>query len=476
VFDRAMEVSLNAKVDIRSQDAPRRARKGKRSALISREAIHELLKKGIWFYFLLLIFEGALRKWVLPGLAAPLLIVRDPVAIWLLYTAWRYDELPLNNYIIAMTGITVFSFFTAITIGHGNMVVAIYGARIFLFHFPLIFLIGRIFNRDDVLKLGNLMLWISIPMLLLIALQFYSPQSSFVNRGLGGDAAGGGFSGALGYFRPPGTFSFTTGNTQFFGLVSVFVIYFLLNPMYTKMPLLLGATICVLCAIPLSISRSLFLQVLLSAAFAGVSIVRKPKYLGRMIIAILAVILLGAILSKLSFFSKAIDALTNRFEVASDSEGSIQDSFANRMFAGFFEQYQSSDLPFFGLGLGMGTNVGAQLLVGNNQIFLISEGEWGRLVGEMGILLGVSAIVIRINLCLRFVVESYKRLLRSDLLPWMLLSICFQLVAQGQWAQPTTLGFAIVLGGLSIASLNYPTATYRPNANLSPQINEPPTV
>ena len=39
------------------------------------------LKIGIWIYFYLLIFEGALRKWFLPSLATPLLVVRDPVAL-----------------------------------------------------------------------------------------------------------------------------------------------------------------------------------------------------------------------------------------------------------------------------------------------------------------------------------------------------------------------------------------------------------
>ncbi len=35
----------------------------------------QLLKSGIWAYFLLLIFEGAIRKWIFPGLATPLLCV-----------------------------------------------------------------------------------------------------------------------------------------------------------------------------------------------------------------------------------------------------------------------------------------------------------------------------------------------------------------------------------------------------------------
>ena len=37
----------------------------------------ENLKRLIWVYFILLVFEGALRKWFLPGLSTPLLIVRD---------------------------------------------------------------------------------------------------------------------------------------------------------------------------------------------------------------------------------------------------------------------------------------------------------------------------------------------------------------------------------------------------------------
>ena len=88
------------------------------------------------------------------------------------------------------------------------------------------FAIGAIFTVDDVIKVGKVTLWISIPMAVLIGLQFYSPQSAWVNRGVGGDESGAGFTGALGYFRPPGTFSFTNGNAFFFALVSHVCILF----------------------------------------------------------------------------------------------------------------------------------------------------------------------------------------------------------------------------------------------------------
>ena len=55
------------------------------------------IKKLIWLYFILLLFEGALRKWFLPGLSQGLLIVRDPIAIWIYYTAYNKGVLSLDN-------------------------------------------------------------------------------------------------------------------------------------------------------------------------------------------------------------------------------------------------------------------------------------------------------------------------------------------------------------------------------------------
>src|SRR5690554_2327554 len=101
-----------------------------------------LLKKGIWIYFLLLIFEGALRKWFLPGLATPLLVVRDPIALFLILKAWQKGILVPNLYIIGTMVIGVISVYTSVLLGHGSIPVAIFGARILLIHFPLMFVIG----------------------------------------------------------------------------------------------------------------------------------------------------------------------------------------------------------------------------------------------------------------------------------------------------------------------------------------------
>jgi hypothetical protein len=416
----------------------------------------QLLKYGIWLYFLLLIFEGALRKWFLPALSTPLLIVRDPLAVWIIIVALRNNFLKSNLLIVGMVAIGVLSFFTAVFMGHGNGLVAFYGARILLFHFPLMFVIGSVFKREDVLALGKTILYISIPMTLLIALQFYSPQSSWVNRGVGGDMEGAGFGGALGYFRPPGTFSFTNGTTLFYSFVASYIFYFWFQAKEQNKLLVLISTTCLLIAIPLSISRGLFFQVIVTAIFSLFSIMKNPKYLSRMVMACMFFILIFAALSKTSFFQTGTEVFTNRFTNANETEGGIEGVLLDRFLGGMLSGLQSSSRqPFFGYGTGMGTNVGAQLLEGK-LTFLIDEQEWARIIGELGPLLGLIVIFIRVVFCLKIFRYGCTKLTVNDSLPWMLISFGLITVAQGQWAQPTALGFSTLIGGLIIASFKEP--------------------
>ncbi len=414
------------------------------------------IKKGIWLYFILLIFEGGLRKWFLPALATPLLIVRDPVAIWLLVSAWRRGFLKFDIYLTGIILIGIVSIFTAVFLGHGNLLVAIYGARILLFHFPVIYIIGKVFTRDDLIKIGRVTLYITIAMSVLLILQFYSPQSAWVNRGVGGDLKGAGYDGAMGYSRPPGTFSFTTGTTMFYSFVAPFVFFFWLYPKNINKLLLVISTLSLLIAIPLSISRGLFFQVGLTAVFAFIGVIRKPEYLGKMLLAIIGIILAFLILSQTSTFGTAISAFSNRFETASGIEGGVKGTLIDRFIFGTFGYGPSIyKQPYFGYGIGMGTNVGSQLLTGTTT-FLIAEGELARELGELGPLLGISLIIIRFGFTLKLLSGSYKKLLVGDLLPWLLLSYGLLDVAQGGWAQPTGLGFCVMIGGLLFASINNP--------------------
>ena len=410
------------------------------------------LKKAIWLYFWLIIFEGALRKWFLPVLSSPLLIIREPVAIWIIYKAWISDKIPFSGLLYGMTGIGMLAIVTALFAGHGNIFVALFGARIFLLHFPLLFIIGNVFDRSDVLKVGRIVLWISIPMAVLIAVQFYSPQSAFVNRGVGGDIAGAGYSGAMGFLRPPATFSFINGTYLFFGLAASFILYFLIAGKGVNKLVLYAAVVCLIAAVPLSLSRSLAFHVVISMLFAFFLVLRKPENLPRVFIGAIAFTALVAVLFNFNFFQKAYDAFLFRFATASYTEGGLKGTLGGR-YVGLMVSAISDalDQPFFGRGIGMGTNVGSMLLTGSRK-FLIAEEEWGRQIGELGALLGCSVILLRLALSLRMAVSAYRLLKRDVLLPWMLLSFGLTMLPQGQWAQPTSLGFSVWIGGLIIAS------------------------
>jgi hypothetical protein len=416
----------------------------------------KLLKKGIWLYFILLIIEGGLRRWILPGLATPLLIIRDPLAAFLLFNAVRFNVFPKDKLIPVMFCIGVISIFTALFFGHGNLIVALFGARVLLFQFPMLFLIGRVFDRSDVIQMGKVILWISIPMAILITMQFYSPQSAWVNKGLGDSLETAGFSGANGFFRPPGTFSFITGVSSFFGLSACFVFYFWLKPQYVNKILLMAATFALIVAIPTSISRTLFFEVVISLFFFLWAKSSQPGFIKRMTQLLAGFIVVLIILSNITLLNTQIDAFSDRFTTANESGDGFKGAVIDRFLGGFVNAFVNIDdsHAVFGQGIGMGTNVGAQLLSGKTD-FLISEEEWGRIIGESGILFGVLIIVIRISMTFKIASKCYNRLKLGYALPWMLLSYGFINLLQAQWAQPTGLGFYVLIGGLILASLQH---------------------
>ncbi|MEM8525749.1 MAG: hypothetical protein AAGG68_13995 [Bacteroidota bacterium] len=411
-----------------------------------------LIKNLIWVYFILLLFEGALRKWFLPSLSTPLLVVRDPIAIGIIFFSIYYRLIYWNFYLVLILLISLVSMVASLLFGHGNLYVAIYGLRPLLLHFPLIFIVGTLLRQTDVEKIGKFILWLVLPMTLLVILQFYSPQSAWVNRGIGADASGAGFGGALGYFRPPGTFSFTNGNTLFYGLAACFAFYFWLVKSTLPKWILITASIGIIIAVPLSISRSYFFQVLLTLGFSAFCTLSNYKALGKGIFVLLAIGLIFLVLSQFSFFQTGIDVFITRFESANEEEGGMSGVIGDRFLGGLFSAiFNAGEQPILGYGLGMGSNVGSTFLTGKKE-FLIAEGEWARIIGEMGFVLGLLLIAIRVSLGVSLFLASFKGLKSSYFLPWILMSFGFLQIAIAGWAQPTSLGFSIFTGGLILAS------------------------
>jgi hypothetical protein len=419
--------------------------------------VEQLLKKGIYLYLLLLLVEGALRKWLLPSLATPLLVVRDPIALVTLGMAIYHRYLYWNIYLVGTFLIGGSGIVAALLFGHGSLPVTLFGSRYLLIHFPFLFLMGALLDRNDVLRIGRFIVSCTPFMTLLIAAQFFSPQSAWINRGIGGDLAGSGFSGAMGYFRPSGIFSFTSGTTTFFSLAVVFITYFWWSSTKSCSKIVLWvATIAALIAIPLTISRAYFFQIGLTLVFATWVSLRHPAQLLRLFASALLVSVLLIAFSQLEFFQIATAAFAARFEGANAHEGGVQGVLGNRFLGELTTAIlNAAEHPFWGYGLGIGTNAGQALLTGQAIPFVSTEGEWQRILSELGTFLGLGVITMRVGLGLEISLRAWHRIQLGDVLPWLLLSFGLIQITIANWAQPTSLGFSTIMGGLLLASFQH---------------------
>ena len=116
------------------------------SATNPRVLIH--LKRWIWLYFVLLIFEGSFRKWVLPQYSDVLLIVRDPVALVIYLLAIKARLFPRNLWILSIAIIGVLSALVSLLVLEPYLplkplvLVTTFGFRCNFLHLPLVFIIG----------------------------------------------------------------------------------------------------------------------------------------------------------------------------------------------------------------------------------------------------------------------------------------------------------------------------------------------
>ena len=182
---------------------------------------HAFIRKLIWAYFFLLVIgEGVLRKWLLPFLSTPLLLIRDPIAVMALFWGWPMLTKSIHWLRVKIVlYIGAISMVLAIYVGHGDWFTALYGLRIYWIHIPLIFIFPLVFNKNDVIRICWVILLLSIPMVILLAAQSSTPPSHILNIAPGGGGSSA-FSGAGGKFRPSAVFSFTNSVTTFFTLAT----------------------------------------------------------------------------------------------------------------------------------------------------------------------------------------------------------------------------------------------------------------
>lgn len=409
-------------------------------------------RKLIYLYFFFLIFEGAFRKWITPGASSLFVVIRDPIVFLLVVRGLKRGWLN-NGYCIVSILLSIISFLLSFSLDRTNLIIQYYGTRIFLLYFPAIFVMGRILTLEDVYKLGKYIVYLSIPMTILVILQYFSPQSAWVNRGIGGDMEGSGFGGTMGYYRPSGIFSFTQGLTTFLPIVLIFDLIFFYSKKAREMAnisrnWLFPSLICYIICIPASLSRTVLFETvgciiffLIAMALTGNRNFRKTLLL------VIIILCLLPLLTSIPSIQLFLDVYNNRFEEASTAEGSvIGGTIFNRYFGAFFRAWFIST-PFWGHGIGMATPLALQQMSLN----FVTDEEWTRIIYESGYLLGTGYILLRVFLTISLFVKSFRKTFRTkDVAPLLFLPCVLFVLPQGSIGNATPLGFMTLLTAMLI--------------------------
>ena len=416
---------------------------------------HGSIKRWIWIYFWLLILEGALRKWVLPQASRELLLVRDPVALLIYWKAYKWGRVPASKLVpFAILSLGLISLAVLqIVAGVNTPVIAAYGLRCYLLHIPLVYTMAAVLDARDVRQFGRWFLIISIPMALLVFVQYKAAPDSWLNAGIRGDFAQLDF--ANGHVRASGTFSFVTGTTSFLAFVSAFLVYAVSRSKVYSHWIVWPSAILTLAALPAVGSRTALFCVIGILLSALISAGADVKMFVRFLKPIAFTCVAGVGLMLTPFFQDAIATFQDRWTEAANQEGGIKGSLNSRVLHTVGEAFDPDDNTFspIGHGIGLGSNVASVLQSGSSG-FLLAEGEWARVVLEFGPLFGFAFMSLRVLFCANSALKSYRAIRRSSPLSWLLLAAVAPIILLQIMEQPTSLGFMVFGSGLCLAALS----------------------
>lgn len=406
------------------------------------------IKNLIWIYFILLLFEGAFRKWISPGISTELLIVRDPIVIWIYILSIKQNVYPFQNkYLYTLLAITLVFALISLSFLDTHWATVGYGLRTNVLHFPLIFIIGRVMAIEDVINVGKFIMIIALPMTFIVTEQFQAERENIINVGVGGTGHQMETSG--GKIRASGTFSFVSGIVFFYCFTIAFVIHgFLTKNLYPKLLPYLGAAATLLAMVTAG-SRSVIadcLQVL--GCFAFLAIIR-PSEFGRITASLLGIFVVAGILYyQVDLFREGFEFLSLRFEEAANVEGNPIEAYFNRYFEMLAIPYHYLNQELIGDGLGSATRAGS--IFGG---YTWSENSWRRAFMEGGVVFGFGFIIWRIWITKDLLLLCVQAIRKNNFLPIFLFGAAGPIILFGILGQPTNLGFAAFGGGICLAAL-----------------------
>lgn len=337
----------------------------------------------------LVIFEGILRKWVLPQASQQIYFFKDLV---LLGAYLRYYLGSEPKYPLKITSITITLFmaigwcvFQAFNPSLGSPVIGFFGLKAYFFYIPLMWMLPSLFqSQEELYKFLRNYLLLAIPVCLLAVVQFFSPISSPINIYAGGKEASAIVGNTV---RVTGTFSYIAGySTYLITCFSILIPILTLPQTQIWRWLTFAEAFLVAGTSFMTGARGLVLyEVLFVVGYACILLLTEPSIAVHATKQLIVPIVLISVLVP-KFFNDAIDAFSSRTTTSSDSN-----TFLERALSAFREPGQALQLKGFD---GYGTGATHQAVSALRKAFNLpfgealppAEGELGRIVLELGLL------------------------------------------------------------------------------------------
>ncbi len=401
--------------------------------------------------YVLLVIEGALRKWALEPIHKVLFFIRDPFVALSLYLCLRHRLMqctPLTTVVLIMSCVAVFLGGYHVIAYNLSPITVAFGWRNYFYYLFFALVITAVLRRADVERMIRWSLLIAGPMAVLAFIQWRSPADAWINRQIGG---GDVFTVAQGVVRTSGTFTFTSGFVCFVGASLACLAAAAFTRGMPKWVVGVGAAGAATC-LATSGARMAFMYAAVTGLMAFACETVRPLAQQRLAVHASVVLMTCSLIGGLVvFYPQALELMAERSQVASQHEDS-----GHRMLFTFLAGFVvGEEAGFFGHGLGAGSGGGSMVSTGQ-QSFTMAEDEFPRVVLETGLVFGLGYMALRFVLCGWMLWQGVRCIReRRDAIPLLLCSFTVPMLLVGQLTlQGSINGYGWIFAGLTLAAIN----------------------
>ena len=349
-------------------------------------------RRGVHFALFLVVVEGVIRKWILPGQEMVILFLKDAVLLvayikyFSEYGFSRFERLPKP--VILLIGISfVIGALDSLNPALSSPIVGFYGMKAYFFYVPLLWMGMDLFDNPKRFEgLLKFQLTLAIPVFVLAYIQFFSSADSILNTYAAsmGEKMDVVTVGESGNIRVTGTFPYISGMGCFVNWITLLAIWSYLFSA-TKRLRTLGLIVLVMAIVAglMTGSRSVvFFQLAFLAASLWVSRKSKQAAAGATLRLVFGGAVIGIILYK-TVANQAVDAFMERLQGLQDTDVSFWGPLV-----GIWDMAKLAGIGGYGTGATHQARQGLEQLLNLTSLGqtppAVYEAEYPRIMVELG--------------------------------------------------------------------------------------------